>query len=242
MDIGGIRDLLATEQLADNQPVEDRDAQLPPGRAVVGGDLVHAGLPLRGDPHERPSLIAGGVEPDRALLVVELDLCPHLLGRLRPFPHGPRLEAVAQLGGQIGGGRHGRLGKQAVGGEDEEPGIGKAHQHHEHEVGRMVGRELLARMLLRPGLGHFVAVVAGRLVAVMAVGDEHRLRPHQAGHLGRHRLVGHRPHHALHAQVVGGLHRRLPGHHVLEQLLHLASRVGIEPKHLAEVGLAGPRE
>jgi hypothetical protein len=240
--IGRIRDLLAAEQLPDDQPVEDRDAQFPPGRAVVGGDLIHAGFPLGGDPHERPGLIAGGVQPDRALLVVKLDLGPHLLGRLRPLPHRPRLETVAELGGQIGGGGHGRLGKQPMGGEHEQPGVGKAHQHHEHEVGRVIGRQRLAAMLLRPRLGHLVAVVAGRFVAVMAVGDKHRLRPHEPGHLGRHRLVGDRPHHAPHTEMVGGFHGRLTRHRLFEQFLHLTRRVGIEPKHLAEVGLAGPRQ
>jgi len=106
----------------------------------------------------------------------------------------------------------------------------------------MVRGEGRAAVLRGPGRRHLVAVVTGRLVAVMAVGDEHRLGPHQPGHLGGHRLVGQRPHPALHAQVVGGLDRRLAGHRLVEQVLHLPPGIRVEAEHLAEVRPAGPRE
>ena len=97
-------------------------------------------------------------------------------------------------------------------------------------------------MLLGPGRRHLVAVGARRLVAMMAVGDEHRLRPQEPGHLGYRCLVNNGPHPARHSQVISRLHRRLAGHGGIERLLHLALRVGVEPKHLAEVGPAGTGE
>ena len=77
---------------------------------------------------------------------------------------------------------------------------------------------------------------------MVAIGDEHRLRSHQPGHLRRHRLVGERPHPALHAEVVGRLQRRLPRHDGIEELLHIPFGVGIEPEHLAQIRPAGSRE
>ena len=92
------------------------------------------------------------------------------------------------------------------------------------------------------GGGDLVPVVAGSLVTVVAVGDEHRLRSHQPGHLRRHCLIRQRPHPALHAEVVGRLQRRLPRHDRIEELLHLPFGVGIEPEHLTQICPAGPRE
>ena len=51
--------------------------------------------------------------------------------------------------------------------QDDHAGVAHADAHHQHEVGGMV--------VVQWGLGlQFVAIVAGRLVAVVAVGDEDR--------------------------------------------------------------------
>ena len=57
------------------------------------------------------------------------------------------------------------------------------------------------------GCGKFVAVVARRLVAVVAVGDKDRLGAHQPGELADHGRVGHRPHAMDDAEMIGGLDR-----------------------------------
>ncbi len=77
---------------------------------------------------------------------------------------------------------------------------------------------------------------------MVAVGDEHRPGPQQSRHLRRHSLVDDRPHLARHTLVVGGLDRRLPCHGGVEQCLHLAGRIRIEAKHLAEIHPAGPHQ
>ena len=72
--------------------------------------------------------------------------------------------------------------EQAVRGEHQQAGIAHADAHHQHEVGRMIGRELA-------GGGQLVAVVAGGFVAMVAVGDEQRLGAHQADELARSRAA-----------------------------------------------------
>ena len=209
---------------------------------MVGGHLVHPGPAGGRDPGERPGLVAGRVEAERALLVFHLDRLPHAVSRGGALAGGLGGEAVAELGLEVGGRGHGGLHEEPVGGEHHEPGVAHSHEHHEHEVGRVVLGQRCAAVLGGVACGQLVAVVAGGLVAVVAVGDEDRLRPHQPGHFRGHGLVGQRPHPALHAQVVGGLERRLAGHGLVEQGLHLPLRVRVEAEDLAEVCLAGPRE
>ena len=67
------------------------------------------------------------------------------------------------------------------------PGVAHAHQHHQAEIGRVV----VARQLA--GLRQLVAILQPGLVAVMAVGDEHRLGGHQAADGGVRLLVGRPP-------------------------------------------------
>jgi len=78
-------------------------------------------------------------------------------------------------------------------GQDHQARIFHGHELHQHVVGRMVGAQ-------GPAVVDLVAVVAGGFVAVMAVGDKHRLGSHQAGQLGNQSDVGHRPEPMAHPQ------------------------------------------
>ena len=84
----------------------------------------------------------------------------------------------------------------------------------------------------------FVAILARRFVAVMAVGDEDRLGAHQCGQGRNDRNIGHRPEPMHHAQVIDGLKRRLVGHGLVEQVFGLFFRIGIQAEDRAEVRLA----
>ena len=209
---------------------------------MVGGDRIHPGPAGGSDRGQRPDLVAGGVEPEHPLVALEVDRRPDVPGSLGALANGPGREAVAQPGGQFRCSGDGRLDEQPVGGEDDEPRVAHPHEHHEDEVGRMVRGERRPAVLGRPGGRHLVTVVAGCLVAVVTVGDEHRLGPHQPGDPGRDGLVRQRPHPAPDAEMVGGLDRGLAGHGGVEHPLHLAVGVGVQAEHLTEVGPAGPGE
>ena len=56
--------------------------------------------------------------------------------------------------------------------QHEQARILHADAHHQHEIGRVVRRQ-------RAAADKLVAVVAGRFVAVVPVGDEDRLRADQ---------------------------------------------------------------
>ncbi len=117
--------------------------------------------------------------------------------------------------------------------QDEQAGVVHAHALHEHVVGRMTGRERTAG-----GRREFVAVVAGRLVAMVAVGDEYRLRAHGLLNLGDRFRVGQRPHPVLHAEVIFRFHTRATGNRRFGDLLGLVRRVGEQAEDLREVRLA----
>ena len=116
--------------------------------------------------------------------------------------------------------------------QHEQARVVHAHALRQHEVGRMIRVE-------RPLLGEPVAIVAGRFVAVMAVGNEQRLGVHDRGDVGDHLDVGDRPHAMDDAQMVGRRERRLPVDGFFEQVLGGVFGIGIEAKNLAEVGAAG---
>ena len=118
---------------------------------------------------------------------------------------------------------------------DDQARIVHRHAHHQRVVGRVFGREEAAIVDL-------VAVVAGRLVAVVAVGDEDRLGAHDGRKLGDRRDVGHRPEAMDDAQVVGGHQRRLFGRGRVQKVLGLALGIGIQSEDRAEVGLGDDGE
>ena len=124
-----------------------------------------------------------------------------------------------------------------MGRHDDQARIAHADEHHQHEIGRMVRRQRTAG-----GRRQFVAVVAGRFVAMMAVGDEDRLRAHLAGQMRNHARIGHRPHAMDHAQMVGRLDGRRLADGRFEQVLGDAFGIGIQAEDLAEVRLAGARQ
>ena len=81
------------------------------------------------------------------------------------------------------------------------------------------------------------AILAGRFVAVVAVGDEDRLGPDHGGHGGNGANVGYRPNLAHHAQVIGRHDRGQAADRLVQNCLGLVGRIGIEAENLAQVGL-----
>ena len=81
------------------------------------------------------------------------------------------------------------------------------------------------------------AIFAGRFVAVVAVGDEDRLRPDHGGHGGNGANVGYRPNLVHDAQVIGRHDRGQAADRLVQNRLGLIGRIGIEAENLAQVGL-----
>ncbi len=155
-----------------------------------------------------------------------------VVARSAPSPAWRDAESVAELGDQLLG-VHGRqAAEQAVRGKHQQAGVAHADAHHQHEVGRIVWLQLA-------GGGQFVAVVAGRFVAVVAVGDEQRLGGHQLDQLRDHRRIGDRPQAMDDAQVVGGFDRRNLLGGGFEQVLGGVGVVGKQAEDLAQVRPAG---
>ena len=86
--------------------------------------------------------------------------------------------------------------------QDDQAGIAHADQHHQDEVRRrLVVADLAGRAAL------FEVAQAG-FVAMMAVGDEHRLGTEQAGHGADDVLIGDGPQPADDAEMIGRLQRQ----------------------------------
>ena len=144
-----------------------------------------------------------GVQPKGALVAASLDVLPDGRGGRRPFAGRRGGEVRAQPGRQFAGSHGGQAAEQAMRGQHDQARVFHRHEHHQHEVGRMLG-------LKGAGLVNVLAIGAGGLVAVMAVGDEHRLRARPRPRWPRWPHVGDRPKAIDHAQVIGGHQRRQP--------------------------------
>src|SRR4051812_39135494 len=101
----------------------------------------------------------------------------------------------------------------------------------------MLGGELLAA--LRMLSGQIVTEVQSGFVAMVAVGDVHRLAGHRHGDLVNDANVGDGPNAVNDAEVVGGHERRLPRNRRFENALSAVFPIRIQTKDLAEVGAAG---
>ena len=95
----------------------------------------------------------------------------------------------------------------------DQPRIAHADEHHQHEIGRVVRRQ---RAVSR---GQFIAVVAGRFVAMMPIGNEERLRTEGARKLRDEADIVNRPHPMNDAEVIGRFERGLPGNRLFEDRL-----------------------
>ena len=146
----------------------------------------------------------------------------------------PRRSAYVELGGEPGGefvgGQAGKPGDEPVRGQDDQAGVAHADEHHHAEVGRVVGAGQLARG------GELVAELEAGLVAMVAVGDEDRLRrPISPCDRGVRRLVVDRPEPVDDAEVVRRLERGPVADAGLGGAEDRAFGVGIEAEDRAEV-------
>ena len=79
---------------------------------------------------------------------------------------------------------------------DDQTRVFHADEHHQHEVRGMIRSQ-------KAGLVNLPAILAGRLIAVVAVGNENRLRPDDRGDRGNRAHIRHRPNLADDAQMIG---------------------------------------
>src|SRR5438045_1814101 len=91
-------------------------------------------------------------------------------------------------------------------------------------------------------LGEKIAVIAGRFVAMMAIGDEEGFGIEDRGNLGDCFDVGHGPEAMDDAEMIRRGQRRLSGDGGFEQVLSSVVWVWVEAEDQAEVGAAGFRE
>src|SRR5688500_18861 len=113
-------------------------------------------------------------------------------------------------------------------GKDEQAGVAHADQHHEDEALRRVVARRLARCFL------LLPVAKGRLVAVVAVGDEDRPGTHQAADLTQYMLVRHLPEATDDAEVIDRLQGQRAPDPAIEDLLHFAVGVRVKSEYRAE--------
>ena len=195
-----------------------------------------AHLQLRDGPAgDAPALVREGEKGKRALVGLEIDLLPNGRRKVGALAGDAGGERLSQASGKLMAIERRQPGEQAVRGQHHQPGVLHADQHHEHIVRWMARGQ-------RPGGCQFVSVVTGGLVAMVPIGNKHRLRADAGGNGTDHLHVGYGPHAVDHAQVVHRFDRRPACHGSIEHALNFARGIGIQPKHLAEISLAGPRE
>ena len=131
-------------------------------------ELVEAG---RSDARQRPGIILSRVEAKLTLLPFDLDLLPGTRGEFRPSAERLCVEVSTELALQVLGSHRRHAAEEPMRRQHEQARVVHADALHEHEVGGVLGVEL-------PLLRQKILVVAGGLIAVMAVGNEHGLRAH----------------------------------------------------------------
>ena len=121
-------------------------------------------------------------------------------------------------------------GNDPVRRQNEQAGVVHADEHHQNRLGRRVG--VAGRLPV-------FEVAQPRLVAVVAVGDEHGLRPQRPGDGADGVLGGDRPDFADDAEVIGGLDRQRPADGRLELVHDAVVGVGVETEDGTEVHVRG---
>jgi len=210
--------------------VQDADPQLAPFRDVVrgcGGEFLLSGL---GHLHDGPARVLAREQGQGPLVAARLHVLPDGRGFIGALACGPGREAIAEPAGQLLGGHRTQAPQQPMRGKDHQARVLHGHERHQ----RVACRVVLAQ---RARFVNLLAVLAGRLVAVVAVGNVHGLGSEQGCHIGDHAHVGHRPQAVHGAPGIGGHQGRAARNGGIQQTIDLAVRVGVQAEHGAEVGL-----
>ena len=103
MDVVWLRQFLAAQDVLDNQPVQQADAQAAPGLAVFLGHLGHPRVAGFGDGGDQPAAVLLRIQSDRALLVARLDVFPNRNGCVGSLAGGPGREERLEPGRKLVG-------------------------------------------------------------------------------------------------------------------------------------------
>ena len=175
--------------------MQERDAQGTPFFVMFGGDFGHAGAAGIGQGSDGPLVVFLRVKTDNSLRPKGFDIFPNLRRGVRPCGGDAAGEAVAEFRGKLRGREFGHAREKAVRRHDDQAGVFHRHEHHQRSVRRMGGRE-------ETGVVNLLLVLARGFVAMMAVGDEQRLRTEQTGQGVDEICVGHRPEAMRYAEMI----------------------------------------
>ena len=150
VDVLGLGQIGAAQEVLDQQPVQDAHAQSPATASVWS--LATSAMRARPASVSRASVHCWSFWVKRPKVPWSLPVSMSSqtsLAASGPWPAGRVVKRVAQPGGQLAGGHGRQAAEEPVGGQHDQARVFHGHAHHQHEVGRMVGRQ--AAVCRRPG-------------------------------------------------------------------------------------------
>jgi hypothetical protein len=142
-----------------------------------------------------------------------------------------KLTGVAQIGWELFHESLREAPEHTVGGENRQAGIVDVGEIHHREVKPLIAGDVWH------SVSHHLLVVQTRLIPMMAIGDERPAVGHHPPNLMERRGLSDRPHAVQHLVLIAKAEARRPLTLRGQDVLELASVVGVQREDLVEIGL-----